>query len=134
MYLIKEANGNFIPYDDQDHEESKKTKVGEIVKVSKARNYKHHKKAFALLKVGFDNQERYESAEIYRKVMTIIAGFYDEVADPDGVIHHIPHSISFEAMSQARFEEWYDATMNAVAFDLGITKDELEYGILEGSA
>ena len=127
MMLIKQKNGNYIPYDDYDYEESKKIAVGKVVKATKLRNYKHLKKSFALLKVGFDNQEAFDSFDVYRKVMTIRAGYYDTVQNTkkDGFTP-IPKSISFEKMNQEDFNNWYDDTMKVVSQDLGITVAELE--------
>lgn len=125
MYLTKTKYGYFIPSDDPSKEQANKLSIGDEVVAKSARNPLHHRKAFALLKTGFDNQEKYKSLEIYRKVMTILAGYYDEVPSKRGV-EYIPHSISFENMSQQKFNEWYEATMQCVADDLGVTKQELE--------
>lgn len=130
MYLVKRSDGSYIPHDDVDYEESKKIKVGDAVKAAKAhRNYRFHKKAFALLSTGFKNQEKYKTLEIYRKVMTILAGFYDEVPSKRGV-EYIPHSISYESMGNDKFDSYYNAMVTVVADDLGVTVEELEDNLI----
>lgn len=124
MYLVKTRDGSYIPYDDTDHEESKKIPYGSVIKGTQARNYKHHKKAFALLTVGYDNQEKYQNFEIYRKVVTILAGYYDEVPSKIGP-QFIPRSISYANMSQQDFNKWYEDTMRVVAKDLDMTVEQL---------
>ena len=124
MYLVKTKSGTFTPYDDDDHDKAKKIAPGTVVKASKPRNYEFHKKSFALLMAGFNNQEKYHTFEIYRKVITILAGYYDEVESKRGT-EYLPKSLSYENMSAEDFEKWYEAAMVVVANDLGITVEEL---------
>lgn len=125
IYLTKIDDGSYIPSDDLAHEESKKIKAGDEVEVKKERNVRLHRKAFALLNKGFENQERWPTLDIYRKAMTILAGFYDDV-QVDNVIIPIAHSISFGNMSAEKFEDWYTSTMKVVANDMGVTVEQLE--------
>lgn len=125
MYLVKKRDGSYIPYDDYDHEESKKIPVGEAVKVKQERNYLHLKKTFAIMNIGFENQDKIEFFEPYRKIMIMKAGYYDEVRDKDGKPYFIPKSISYAAMSQQDFNKFYDALLIAISKDLGITVNEL---------
>lgn len=126
MYLIKQDNGTYIPIDDQDYDDSKKIGVGKIVKATQPRNFKHHKKAFALLKVGYENQDTYLNSEIHRKAMTIMAGYYDEVIDKKGDTHYWAKSLAYNTMSKKDFESWYEAMVRVVANDLEIEVDDLE--------
>jgi len=126
MYLIKNQFGQFIPADDESHEQAKKIKVGEEVKASKARNAKFHRKAFAIINAGFQNQEKYKTLEVFRKVMTIKAGYHDTVKDKDGNPYFIPQSLSYGNMSAETFEKWYEDTAQVIARELGITAEELK--------
>ena len=129
MYLVKTNNG-YIPSDDKSYEESKKIAVGTEIKGVKARNIKFHRKAFALLNLGFENQEKFESFEVYRKVIIIRSGFYDEAPTKNGEVYYIPKSLSFEKMSASDFEDWYDATLKVIGSDLesdpAVIRSELE--------
>jgi len=124
MYLTKLGNGHYTPSDDKSHEESQKIKVGSEIKGVKARNIKFHRKAFALLNLGFSNQDKFEQFEVYRKVMIIRAGFYDEAPIAKGV-YFIPKSLSFEKMSATDFESWYEATLDILSKDLETKPEDI---------
>jgi len=118
MFLTKQPNGTYIPSHESDYESSRKVKAGTEVKATKPRNVKFLRKAFALLNLGHDNQDKYDNTEVYRKVITIRAGYYTEVEDKKGKIHFIPDSLSFENMSETKFEEWFEATLKVISGDL----------------
>ena len=123
MFLVKLQNGQYSPSDDKSHDESQKIAVGTEIKGVKARNIRFHRKAFALLNLGFENQEKFELFEVYRKVIIIRSGFYDEAPTKDGEVYFIPKSLSFENMSASDFEAWYDATLNVISRDLETAPD-----------
>ena len=125
MYLTKLGNGQYTTSDDKSHEESQKIKVGSEIKGVKARNIKFHRKAFALLNMAFENQDKFELFEVYRKVIIIRSGFYDEAPTKDGEVYFIPKSLSFENMSAADFEAWYDATLRVVSRDLEAQPEDI---------
>lgn len=118
FFILKLKNGHYSPYDTSDHEASSKIAVGSVVKASKARNYLHLKKAFALIRIGYENQDRYESEEVYRKVLTIRAGFFDEIQGKDENVYYFPKSLAFDNMSQEEFNKVYDAILDTIAKDM----------------
>lgn len=126
MYLVKTKTGYFIPFDDSDRELSKKIGAGEVVKAKASRNFLFHKKAFALLNLGFEQQDKYTNFEIYRKVMTIRAGFYDEVINAMGNVNYLPHSLSFDEMSAEKFSKWYDATIDIISKDISTSPETIK--------
>lgn len=126
MHLVKLKNGHFVPYDSTDHDESNKIKEGDVVKATRSRNYEFHKKAWALLGLGFDNQDKFESKNIYRKIITIRAGYCEMVIGKDGVTHPIPDSLSYENMSANKFEEWYKATLDVISDDLNTAPEVIQ--------
>lgn len=126
MFLTKTKTGYWIPSSDADYEENKKIPIGMELKVSPARNVKFHRKAFALLNLGFENQDTYEKFEIYRKIITIRSGYYDEVIDKRGVLHFLPKSLSFEVMSAETFEKWYNDTLNVIAEDTDTLPEKIK--------
>ncbi len=118
MFLTKTKQGYFIPSDDSTSEWCKKLPIGEEVKISKPRNSLFHRKAFALLNLGFENQDKYQTLEIYRKILTIRAGYYDEVPNKNGEPYYIPKSLSYESMSAENFDKWYNDTLNLISSDM----------------
>ena len=125
FFLIKNKSGQYSPVDESDFEQSKGVGVGNVVKCTASRNVKFHRKGMALLKIGFDNQDMYDSFEVYRKVITIKAGFCQLVMLNDSRRNFIPDSISFENMSAEKFERWYNATLDIIYTEIGTTKEEL---------
>lgn len=122
MFLVKNIHGHYIPSDDESFEQSKKIKVGGEVKATKARNVKFHRLAFALLQLGFNNQEKYPAFEIYRKVQTILAGYYTEVPTEKGT-QYFADSLSFENMSAEKFDKWYEDTLTVISNQLETAPD-----------
>lgn len=125
MYLVKLKSGHYAPYDTSDHEASVKIAVGSVVKATQSRNYQFHKKAFALLAIGYENQDKYDTEEVYRKVLTIRAGYFDEVPGKDGQTYYFPKSLSFDKMSAEVFEKWYTATLDLIAKDMETAPDTI---------
>lgn len=126
MYLVKLKSGNYSPYDTSDHDESGKVITGDVVKATKSRNYQFHKKAFALLNLGHQNQDKYELFEVYRKVITIRAGYYDEAPTKNGEVYFIPKSLSYENMSTDRFDKWYQDVLGVISSDLSTAPKNIE--------
>lgn len=118
MYLQKRKDGAFVPSSEADYEEAKKIQVGFEVKATKARNTKFHRKAFALLNLAFENQDKFDNFEIYRKVITIRSGYYNEIPDENGVVMLIPQSLSYEKMSAEKFDKWYNDTLEVISKDM----------------
>lgn len=88
-----------------------------LIERHKKRNYKFHKKLFALLDIGFDAFEpptqEYKGLPVqknfkrFRKDVTIAAGFYEAVADINGNVRLEAKSISFAKMEENEFEQLY---------------------------
>lgn len=102
---------------------------GEIftVETTFPRNYKFHKKMFALLSVGFDSWEpdrkRFnyngraieKNFERFREQVLIMAGHYDQVFSLRGdKMELVAKSISYAAMDDAEFETLYSAVIDVL--------------------
>ena len=95
--------------------------VGEVlkVKVSKPRNGKFHNKHFALLQVGFQNQEQFDSFDDWRKAVTIEAGFYVDRRMFDGSTMREAKSLSYASMDSLEFARLFDSSLRVVANFIG---------------
>lgn len=84
------------------------------------RNYKFHRKFFALCKFAYDNWEPDETAakksfERFRKDLMILAGYYTQtVSLITSQIHLEAESIAFGNMSEAKFSQVYKAVKDVV--------------------
>ena len=125
--LIKQLNNSFKLAFNSDYELAKKIPLHEPIEFefTKNRNYKFHKKLFALLNLVFENQEVYNNLEHLRKDLTISAGYYDIRHNFEGVEIYEPKSISFAQMDEIEFSEFYNRIIDVVIKWLGIEKQEI---------
>lgn len=120
LYLKVTATG-LTPMYDSDFDEKKKLEIGTevVAEIKRPRNYEHHKKFFALLRLVFDNlpedlSERYPNMESLLTEIKFQLGYYDTHITLSGRETHIPKSIAFEMMSQDEFAKFYDRTVDVV--------------------
>ena len=134
IHLIKTDAGYFIPAYNSDKELSDQIKTGEVIKVkySKPRNYKFHKKYFALLDLAFQNQDRIDCFEYFREQIIMRAGYFVEYIDFKGTVQYRPQSISFGNMDEITFNELYSKSLDVIIKYVltGNTKEEIETQII----
>ena len=125
--LIKKLNGNFIPAYDSDYESAKKITINEPFEYEykKPRNYKFHKKFFALLNLVYDNQERYINIEHLRHDLIIEAGLYEIRYNFQGVEVYVPKSISFAKMDEIEFNELYSKCIDVIIKYFNFNKQDI---------
>ena len=114
-----------VPLYDDDYEERKKLKIGADVlcQITTPRNIKFHRKFFALISLTFENLPHtlQEDKNIYNKDVLLERikydlGLYDEVKHGD-FCHIILRSISFAAMDNNEFENFYNRTVDLILYD-----------------
>lgn len=143
IYLRKTLGG-FLPDTEEDQEKCKRFKMGDVCKaeVVNPRNYKFHRKFFALMKVGFELWEetcprhKHRGVDVlpnldrFRRDVTVLAGFAHPIVNIRGELRLEPESIAFASMGEERFEELYskviDVLLNKVlTTSRGITEEKL---------
>jgi cell division FtsZ-interacting protein ZapD len=99
---------------------------GEVLKckISRPRNSQHHRKFFALLNIVYQNQDHYNSIDVMRSILTMKAGFYNEIKTDKGLVF-LPASISFAKMDQQEFNQFYEKMLMTCCDFLGTDKEEL---------
>lgn len=104
------------PAFDSDYENFKKLPNNEVFEITytKKRNIKFHRKFFALVKMVFDNQERYSFMEDLRNDLTIEAGYYYEIVNIHGEEVKKAKSISFSSMDNIEFNEVYNSVVDVI--------------------
>jgi hypothetical protein len=125
-----------VPMYDSDFDLKKRLKIGSVVKckVSNPRNYEHHKKFFALVRLTFDNlpSNLAESWEIhneedmlrrFKRDLGYFTSTYNERGERE--IEYL--SISFAAMEQHEFERFYNQCIDLVLskYIKGLDKQDL---------
>lgn len=122
-----------LPATDTDKSKFAKIGQGEIVQVEfdRKRNTLFHRKFFALLNIGFENQDVFQSPDIYREYVLIAIGFCDVFILPNGNPNYKAKSISYEKLpDNNEFEVVYNDTLTFIANQLSLTNEELTNEIL----
>ena len=99
------------------------------IEIKQKRNIRFHRKAMALLNLAFQNQDKFEQFNHLRYYLTMKAGWVDIVATPQGQMF-IPKSISFSAMDEIEFSDWYDKVLDQVINLIGSGKEEIEQELI----
>ena len=126
IYLKMQPHDILIAADTDAEEYLQKIAVGDVIQatVSKPRNYKYHKKFFALLDIAYDAfdpvmvNNKYgtpqKNKDQFREDITILAGYYDQYYRLDGSIRTVAKSISFASMSEDDFGKLYNSVINVI--------------------
>ena len=134
--LCKVTPYGLVPLYDSDLDLKKRLKVGSVVKckVSNPRNYEHHKKFFALVRLTFDNLPsnlaehwRVHNEEDMLRRFKRDLGYYTSTLNERGEREIEYQSISFSAMEQHEFERFYNQCIDLVLYKYlkGIDKEDL---------
>lgn len=125
-----------VPMYDSDLDLKKHLKVGTVVKckVRNPRNYEHHKKFFALVRLTYDNLpgnlaeawKIHNEEDMLRRFKRDL-GYYTSTYNERGEREIEYRSISFAAMEQHEFERFYNQCIDLVLFRYikGIDKQDL---------
>ena len=127
LTLVKNLNNTFSIAYNSDYEKAKKLKAGVEFEctVTKKRNYKFHKKYFALINLVYDNQEKYTDINHLRHDLTKVSGFYTVRKDIDGNDVIEVDSINFSSMDELRFNDLYSKTLDSIVKYFNFDKDEV---------
>ena len=131
--MIKVAGGMFHPFNDMEQEKTVRFKTGELytVEVKHTRNYEYHKRVFAFLNFCFEHWvcdreflDIHAQFNRFRNQLTVLAGYYVELYNINGELRMEAQSISYSNMDQAKFEQFYNALVNAALKNIFLTTDQ----------
>lgn len=143
IICIRQPGGALIPATDEDADALRKIKAGDAVRVDvkRIRNYRFHKKFFALVKYAFDIWSETVPAQEYkgqpvkpdfdrfRRDLIILTGRFDAVYSARGEVRVEAKSIAFANMSEDEFEQLYsdtiDVILNKILAGGRMTEDQL---------
>ena len=133
IYVSNQPQG-LVPLYDSDLENKQRLKMGQVylVKVSKPRNIKFHKKFFALLRLVFDNlpesiqkQTGINSVDDLLLCLKYELGYCEEVTI-NGSTFVKTKSISFASMDEVEFEKFFDKCLQVITTTyLGIDEEDI---------
>ena len=106
--LVKKLSALYA-YDEAGEAVLRRLAQGEIaeVEITKPRNAAFHAKFFAMLQIILANQEGYQSIEDLLAVCKLRIGHTHKIQTAKGV-YEVPASISFSAMDDVAFGNFYD--------------------------
>lgn len=137
---LRRANGCLVADSPEDAEHLSKFKFGEVIRaeVTRPRNYRFHRKFFALLNHAYSCWEQEDvdtkhgkalkSFDRFRKDLTILAGYYEQEVRLDGSIRTEAKSISFAEMDEEEFGKLYDAMISVILKHVltNYTRDDID--------
>jgi hypothetical protein len=141
--MVKTAGGNLWPSDDMDAERLTKFKTGETyeIEIKLSRNPAFLRKVMVFFHFCFDHWDgnkvyefcsETEQFDMFRKDLTILAGFYRQAPRLDGTLRTEALSLAFANMTEEKFQECYIALTRAALKHIFKTADENTYNQLIG--
>ena len=126
LYLYKSGFALFPAYP-SDSDLMAAMVEGEVwsCEVKKSRNYKNHKRFFALLKLGFEAQNNFTAFDWFREFILIKSGNFESCQTPDGFMYRAK-SISFSAMDEFAFRELYKTVSQTIIDYCKVNQKDIE--------
>lgn len=122
--LVKAGyDGYVLTPEQEDISQLPKEMMGEL---HKKRSPGNHRRYFAFLKQSFDMQDFYDDREVWRKVLQLKAGFYDEVISDKGKVVYLPRSIEWTKLDELEFKDLFNRMVNAFLKDFGDKLNEYQ--------
>lgn len=133
--LCRVTETGLVPMYDSDLEEKKRLRVGETVqcKIRKLRNYRFHKKFFALIRLTLDNlpEQLADRLGIYDEedmlaVLKLELGLFTTAWYQHTQVVKLS-SISFEHMDETEFQVFFNRCLNIIEtrYLRGVTREDL---------
>lgn len=133
-YVFRKTHGGvLIPGDESVQDKMQKVENGTdlIIEIKFKRNPLFHRKAFALLNLVFQSQDRYKTLEDLLIEFKLKSGHYQEHITTKGKVIYQAKSIAFDEMDQIEFEELYSKWIDiALLHFVSMEKQELETELL----
>lgn len=127
IMMIKGLDNKFTAAYDSDYDNIRKIKPNTMVEVTitRKRNIGFHRKAFALFKMVYSNQERYDNITDLRHDLTIAAGYWRKYVNIHGDVVKVAHSISFASMDETEFNKYYDDVIKIIVLHFHFDREDI---------
>lgn len=120
IHVVK-TKGGLYPIYESDQDAMQKIADGEIIEISwkQARNWRNHKRYFAMLKMTIDNlpdefPDNYRNIEFLRYEIMIGIGHCEFRSSIGGNIYPVAKSMSFSKMDEQEFQEIFKLSQNYI--------------------
>lgn len=131
MNILLTRRGNaLLPYGDEALDAVKAFPLDGIfnAKITRVRNYEHHKGYFAMVHQAWEFLTEKENAEFgsennFRKFLQVEAGYFDLMV-VDDVVLKFPKSVSFESLGEDEFSELHQRVLDVIFYRYGERMNE----------
>ena len=134
--MIKHGGGLLIPVSELEAEKLSRIKTMTLVnaEIKQPRNHQFHKKVFAFFNFCFEHWQcendcfsHQKQFDVFRAQLTVLAGYYDTYHKIGGGVRVEAKSISYSAMTQDDFEQFFIALTNTAMKHIFKSADENIY-------
>lgn len=141
VQMVKLQGGNLAPAFESDQEAMTRFKNFEQyeIEIKLPRNPQFHRKVFEFFQFCFahwksDREFMDESGQfnLFRKNLTVLAGYYDEYFKINGEVRIEAKSLAYGSMEQTEFEKLYQALIQASMRHIFKNSDQQTYDKLMG--
>jgi hypothetical protein len=133
--LMTKKLGRLVAYDGVGVDQIDSLKEGAVVtaRLTQARNIKHHRLWFALLQTVFGAQSLFPTLDEMHDAIKISIGHCEERKTIDGATYWHPKSISFYALDQQEFSQFFDRAVAIIIEKIlpNASREDLEDRIYE---
>lgn len=132
--IFRRYSTGFQPTDDASEAALKSVKLGDTVevKLKRPRNLRQLRLYWKLMETVFNNQEHFKTPEEVSDAFKFSCGLYDTFRTRSGE-YHKPKSISFAAMDQVAFGEYFKRAVDFCCSEVipGMNSADLEREVME---
>lgn len=121
LHVTKTQLGHLVPADRESKEALQKIEAGEYLTadIKRPRNERYHRLFFALLTMVHDNltdeqQDKWPTVERLLIEIKLQTGYFDMAESVTGKMYPITKSISFAAMDDGEFDQFFGKAISVV--------------------
>ncbi|MCP9290038.1 DUF1367 family protein [Gracilimonas sediminicola] len=118
---VSKQSGKLFPVDVEAQVRMNKLPAGEpiMIKYSKVRNPRHHRKYFAFFNKVYENlpehlESNWPDVNSFRKAMEMYSGFFTETINLKGERFLMPKSIAYEKLDEMAFSELHNKVKTTI--------------------
>ncbi len=115
LRLKKRRDGNFEPFDFETRRNLEIIEEGQVITYIhvKKRNHKNLQHWQVFCKESFAVQKKYDTLEVWKKILCIACGHTDVVTDKNGFVQYLPNRMDYkECDSDELFKKLFKKSVN----------------------
>jgi hypothetical protein len=116
IYVVKNEDGNLVPYANYDREMFEALPFKKVLRVNIAqqRSQPRHRLYRVVLRIIVKNTDLFTSEDSLHKTLLLGCGVVEPIMTTTGEIIMIPSSTAYDAMKEDTFKAYFDRAMNII--------------------